>query len=164
MPTLFSHFWNEILCVCTICMPKKKHISCFLLAVAQSFSVFQFPKSVKVEPYQPNHWWHCLTLHNCVGCLNRGQVGDDGDIIISVGALDVDVDGALNLTMQARDHPRRVGDVSQPALTVVPGTSTEKKKIVAAYSVQLRSTEKQLIPVVCNACNLRTKDYWQVQT
>ena len=71
---------------------------------------------------------HTLTLHYSVGRLHRGQVGDDGDVVVAVGALDVDVDGALDLAVQAGDHPCRVGDVGQPALAVVPTRGTGEKK------------------------------------
>lgn len=53
--------------------------------------------------------------------FDGGQVGDDGDIVVSAGALDVDVDGALDLTVEARHHARGVRDVGQAALAVVPG-------------------------------------------
>lgn len=61
-----------------------------------------------------------VTLHHGVGRLRRGQVGDDGDGIISVGALHVDVDGLLHLPVQAGHHSRWVGDISQMSLTVIP--------------------------------------------
>lgn len=39
------------------------------------------------------------TLHHSVRHLHRGQVCDDGDIIVPAGALNVDVDGAFNLAV-----------------------------------------------------------------
>ena len=38
-----------------------------------------------------------LTLHHCVGGLHRRQVGNDGDIVITVGVLNVNSDGLLHL-------------------------------------------------------------------
>lgn len=60
-----------------------------------------------------------LTLDYGVGRFHRRQVCDDSDIIISVGTFNVDVDGALNLSVQAGDRARWVGDVGQAALTIV---------------------------------------------
>lgn len=61
------------------------------------------------------------TLHHGVRRLHRGQVGDDGDIIVPAGAFNVDVDGALDLAVQARHHARGVCHVGQATLAVVPG-------------------------------------------
>lgn len=61
------------------------------------------------------------TLHHGVRGLHGGQVGDDGDVVVSAGALDVDVDGALDLAVEAGHHARGVRDVGQAALAVVPG-------------------------------------------
>lgn len=60
------------------------------------------------------------TLHHSVRGLHGGQVGDDSDIIISAGALDVDVDGAFNLAVQACHHARGVCHIGQATLAVVP--------------------------------------------
>lgn len=61
------------------------------------------------------------TLHHSVRGFNRGQVGDDSDIVVSAGALNVDVDGAFNLAVEARHHARGVCHVGQATLAVVPG-------------------------------------------
>lgn len=61
------------------------------------------------------------TLHHGVRRLHRGQVGDDSDIIVPAGAFNVDVDGALDLAVQARHHARGVCHVGQATLAVVPG-------------------------------------------
>lgn len=37
-----------------------------------------------------------LTLYHCVGGLHRRQVGNDGDIIITVGVFNVNSDGLLH--------------------------------------------------------------------
>lgn len=60
------------------------------------------------------------TLHHGVRRLHRGQVGDDSDIIVPAGAFNVDVDGALNLAVQARHHACGVCHVRQATLAVVP--------------------------------------------
>lgn len=61
------------------------------------------------------------TLHHSVRGFDRGEVGDDRDIVVSAGALDVDVDGAFNLSVEARHHARGVCHVGQATLAVVPG-------------------------------------------
>lgn len=60
------------------------------------------------------------TLHHGVRRLHRGQVGDDSDIIVPARAFNVDVDGALNLAVQARHHACGVCHVGQATLAVVP--------------------------------------------
>lgn len=69
----------------------------------------------------PVHADSVSTLHHSVRRLHRGQVSDDGDIIISAGALNVDVDGTLNLPVEACHHACRVCHVGQATLAVVPG-------------------------------------------
>lgn len=66
------------------------------------------------------------TLHHSVRGLHRGQVGDDRDIVVPAGALDVDVDGALDLAVEARHHARRVRHVGQATLAVVPWRWTDR--------------------------------------
>lgn len=60
-----------------------------------------------------------FTLHHSVWGFHRRQVGDDSDIVVSAGALDVDVDGALDLAVEARYHACGICHVGQAALAVV---------------------------------------------
>lgn len=61
------------------------------------------------------------TLHHGVRRLHRRQVSDDSDVVVSAGALDVDVDGTFNLPVEACHHACRVRHVGQATLAVVPG-------------------------------------------
>lgn len=69
----------------------------------------------------PAHADSVSTLHHGVRRLHRGQVSDDSDIIVSAGALNVDVDGTFNLPVEACHHACRVCHVGQATLAVVPG-------------------------------------------
>ena len=60
-------------------------------------------------------------MHHGVRRLHRRQVGDDRDIVVPAGALDVDVDGALDLAVETRHHARGVSHIGQATLAVVPG-------------------------------------------
>lgn len=86
-----------------------------------------------------NSWEHHLaphvlicTLHHSVRGFHGGQVGYDRDIIIPGRALNVNVDGSLDLAVEARHHARGVCHIGQPSLAVVPGrvkiTANEVKK------------------------------------
>lgn len=59
------------------------------------------------------------TLKHSVRCHHRGQVGDNGHIIIPVRALHIDVNRPLHLAVQTGHHSRRVGHVCQTPLTVI---------------------------------------------
>lgn len=61
------------------------------------------------------------TLHHGVRGFNRGQIGDDSDIVVPAGAFNVDVDGAFNLAVEAGHHACGVCDVGQATLAVIPG-------------------------------------------
>lgn len=65
-----------------------------------------------------------FTLHHGVRGLHRGQVGDYGNVVVSAGALDVDIDGALNFAVKAGHHARGICHIGQATLAVIPG---EKK-------------------------------------
>ncbi len=51
------------------------------------------------------------TLNHSVGRLYGREISDDRDIIISVWALHVNIDGLLHLTMQTGHHTSGICDV-----------------------------------------------------
>lgn len=65
-----------------------------------------------------------LTLHHCVGGLHRRQVGNDGNVIVTVGVLDIDGDGFLHFPVQTGHHPSGACHVGQAALMVIAGGQT----------------------------------------
>lgn len=75
------------------------------------------------------------TLHHGVRGFHRGQVGDDSDIIIPAGALDVDVDGAFNLAVQACHHARGVCHIGQATLAVVPGRWEIAVRVIGKWRI-----------------------------
>lgn len=51
------------------------------------------------------------TLNHSVGRLYRWEISDDRDVIISVWALHVNIDGLLHLTAQTGHHTSGICDV-----------------------------------------------------
>lgn len=66
-----------------------------------------------------------FTLHHRVRGFHRRQVGDDSDVVVPARALNVDVDGALDLPVEACHHSRGVRHIGQTPLAVV----SVKKKV-----------------------------------
>lgn len=60
-----------------------------------------------------------LTLHECVEGARGRQVGGDGDVLF-VGALRLDADRAVAVCAVAAHSARRVSDVCQSAVAVIP--------------------------------------------
>ena len=107
------------------------------------------------------------TLHHAVGGLHGRQVGDDGDVVVPAGALDVDVDGALDLAVQARHHARGVGHVGQAALAVVPARGDRQRegwctpgRVDSTHTQGLSHTythsKYSLKSFKCRGCEIRT--------
>lgn len=62
-----------------------------------------------------------LTLYHCVGSLHRRQVGNNSDVIITVGVLNVDGDGFLHFPVQTGHHSRGACHIGQAALMIIAG-------------------------------------------
>ncbi len=54
------------------------------------------------ETQNTNSKWH--TLHNSIRRFYRWKISDNSDVIIPVGALNVNVDGFFDLPMQTCNH------------------------------------------------------------
>lgn len=67
-----------------------------------------------------------LTLYHCVGGLHGRQVGNNSDVIITVGVLNVDGDGFLHFPVQTGHHPRWACHIGQAALMVIAGGQTHR--------------------------------------
>ena len=66
------------------------------------------------------------TLHERVEGSGGGEVGGDGDVFF-VGALGLDPDGAVHVTPVAAHSARRVGDVRQAPVAVIPAERRDRR-------------------------------------